>query len=381
MRARAAAVILAAGVVGFAVPAWSHSPGGGHTGGSRLGVSSGRPMVGGHGGLRGPSGSFRGPGALHAPGVTTHRVGGNPGWRGQPNRGGHYPGGGRYHGGGFYHGGRYYRGGGLYGWGPGFGWGGYLGLGWPFGWGGYWGSWGSPWYGWPAYYGSGYYGPAYDGAGVDQLTAVDTDVSPERALVVLNGTVIGTADDFDGFPDYLYLEPGHYTIEFRMPGYVSESRELDAGGAGRIPIDLTLQPDDSGGAEAPYQAPEGLPYGRVFGPAVGKAESHQQPGPDISLRPELQRRAGGRAAPASQLPVAPSGAIAALKLQIAPPDAAVYLDDAFLGLARDLARMQRGVAVAPGPHTIEVMAPGHAPKRVEVQAEAGKESQVTVELE
>ena len=36
---------------------------------------------------------------------------------------------------------------------------------------------------------------------------------PEEALLYLDGRFIGSADDFDGHPDYLYLEPGVYELE------------------------------------------------------------------------------------------------------------------------------------------------------------------------
>ncbi|MFI5143805.1 MAG: hypothetical protein ACHQHM_07245, partial [Thermoanaerobaculales bacterium] len=199
--------------------------------------------------------------------------------------------------------------------------------------------------------------------------------------VILNGIAIGTADDFDGHPGYLYLKPGHYTIEFRLPGYLSQSNELDAGTAAKIPINLELERDRSGNTVAPYQPPQGLPYGRVFGPEFGTTTSQRQAGPDPSLRPELRWEHSHEGGAARQPSAGPGAAIAALKLQIAPPNAAVYLDGVFLGSGEELGRMLRGVAVTAGPHRIEVLAPGHAGKGVPVEAEAGKELQVTVELE
>ena len=41
-----------------------------------------------------------------------------------------------------------------------------------------------------------------------RYAVVKTDVSPEEAQVFLDGKYIGTADDFDGMPDYLYLGAG-----------------------------------------------------------------------------------------------------------------------------------------------------------------------------
>jgi len=81
-----------------------------------------------------------------------------------------------------------------------------------------------PWWGWGpyAYVGDRTTGPgAGPGGGRHRCRA-------EHARVYLNGELIGTADDFDGFPDYLYLERGRYTLEFRIPGYESGTLEVEA---------------------------------------------------------------------------------------------------------------------------------------------------------
>jgi hypothetical protein len=80
--------------------------------------------------------------------------------------------------------------------------------------------------GWPAYYPPYYpYPPwpypyagwvAYPPPYVDWI---DLDVVPEEAEVYVGGALLGTADDFDGFPDYLALRPGTHVITLRHPGY------------------------------------------------------------------------------------------------------------------------------------------------------------------
>ena len=97
----------------------------------------------------------------------------------------------------------------------------YVRVAWRSGWG--WrGGWGWGWWGWP-YYGP-YYGPVYRHYGPYDSrppvwAAIDADVSPEEARVYLDGKYIGIADDFDGYPDYLYLRRGHYRLEFKLDGY------------------------------------------------------------------------------------------------------------------------------------------------------------------
>jgi hypothetical protein len=106
----------------------------------------------------------------------------------------------------------------------------------------YWG-WGWSWY-YPGYYPYGYagygpYGRYYDPRA--RFEAVKTDVSPEEARLYLDGRLIGTADDFDGWPDYLYLARGHYRLEFRLEGYEAQSVDVDARPGTRIELNNKLR--------------------------------------------------------------------------------------------------------------------------------------------
>ena len=59
----------------------------------------------------------------------------------------------------------------------------------------------------------------------------------------------------------------------------------------------------------------------------------------------------------------------------------MYLDGEFFGTAEELGSLERGAAVSPGRHRIEVLAPGHAPRALEIDLQAGERRQVVVELE
>ncbi len=72
-------------------------------------------------------------------------------------------------------------------------------------------------------------------------------------------------------------------------------------------------------------------------------------GPDLSLRPDLAPHGAARDPRA-----------ASLSLRVEPDNATVYLDGAFLGAAALLGDLE--MAVKPGRHTIEVLAPGLAPE-------------------
>ena len=239
--------------------------------------------------------------------------------------------------------------------------------GWGFGLGPLW--WG-PWWGVPALY-----EPVPESATRPDLAVVDTDVSPEHARVVLNGELIGVADDFDGYPGYLFLKPGHYTLEFSLKGYRTEKVEIDAQPGRYYPFDLKLERVPGEKAAPWYDRPEGLPVSRVFGPKESAPPAGARPGPDPSLRPELREH------PREAPPAPRSVAGAALDLRVTPPNAAIYIDGKFSGTGEELGRLERGLAVAPGKHRIEVVAPGRTSKSVEVDVPDGQRQQVVVDLE
>jgi PEGA domain len=246
---------------------------------------------------------------------------------------------------------------------PGFSWSVGIGLGW-----GWWPGWG--WWGPPV---------AYEPVGVTaartNLTVVDTDVQPEHARVFLNGELIGVVDDFDGYPDYLYLEPGHYTIEFRLGGYTSNKVEIDAQPGRYVPIKFKLERIPGEKATPWYDRPEGLPVGRIFGPAQSGQGAAAKSGPDTSLRPEF------RQPPQAPSRTAPTGEWASLEVHVSPPNAAVYVDGTMVGTAGELGRLERGLAVRAGKHRIEVLAPGYASKTIDVEVREGQRQQVIVELD
>jgi len=241
-----------------------------------------------------------------------------------------------------------------------------------------------PWWGWgPSVYVA---APAYMPGGAPDLAVVDTDVEPEHARVFLNGELIGTADDFDGFPDYLYLERGHYSLEFKLAGYQTAKVEIDARGGRFFPFSMQLK-RAKGEAESPwYDRPDGLPVSRVYGPAREGERETVRARPDPELREELRGgkdvdddEGEGESTPEPRPKAARSGA--ALDLRVSPANASVYLDGEFLGTAEELGQLERGAAVKAGKHRIEVLAPGHAPRSVEVDLEVGERRQVVVELE
>ena len=266
------------------------------------------------------------------------------------------------------------------------------------------GGWGWGWWGWPGYYG--YYGPGYDRpyavyGPAAQWATIDTDVSPEEAQVYLDGRYIGTADDFDGYPDYLYLKPGRYRIECRLEGYETLVRQIEARPG--MYLDLTDKLHKIKGAkqygsyERPKQQGEVRRYFGKHGGSVEAIDPSAQP-PDASVAyegseddreaPPQEDRAPARRPRRDQYgergewrgQSQRSEVRTRLRLNVEPSDAAVYVDNRFVGTAEEVNSLERGITVSPGKHTVTVSRPGFRDKTSEVAVEQGKTETLEISL-
>ena len=364
-----------------------------------------------------------------------HGGGGHGGGGGSHGGGGGYHGGGGSHGGGGWHGGGGYHGAPYHGYYGGRGWygRGWYGRGWYGGWG--WGGWG--WWGWP-YWGWGwgwpYWGGYWGGYGYgapsgyvsttpyyslnpSEWSAVKTDVSPDTTRVFLDGQFIGMTSDFNG-PDYLYLKKGSYSLEFRLDGYETKTVSVQARAGGQTKIDDKLKkvpgspqygsydnPEPEGGVqrfwskenngpahpvtipngqgdysvESQGYPPQGYPQqGQNHGYVQGQAPNNHMPpsteppetgpGNDVAVPP-------GQPAP----DVVPKGR-SRIVFHIQPADAAVYLNDRFIGTGEELSTLTRGMQVPPGQHSITVSRPGMKSEERTVVVGPGKSEAVEVSL-
>jgi hypothetical protein len=264
------------------------------------------------------------------------------------------------------------------------------------------GGWGWGWgWGWPGYYG--YYGPGYERVygPAAQWATIDTDVSPEEAQVYLDGRYIGIADDFDGYPDYLYLKPGRYRIEFRLEGYETLTRQVEARPG--MTLDFTDKLHKIAGArqygsyERPKQQGEVLRYyGKRRGSAAAIDPSSQPPESSVSApegdedqAPPVETRAPARRPSRDQYGErgewrdsrsSRAEARTRLRLNVEPSDAAVYVDNRFVGTAEEVNSLERGVSVSPGKHTVTVSRPGFRDKTSDVTVEQGRTETLEISL-
>lgn len=273
------------------------------------------------------------------------------------------------------------------------------------GWG--WGGWGWGWgWGYPGYVYDGYY-PAYR-YGPPIWARVKTDVEPDEARLYLDGQLIGTADDFDGWPDYLYLQRGRYRLEFRLDGYDTKTVEVDARPGQTIRIDDHLkkvpgarrhgsyeEPKIEGGIQrfwakrrdvaepvspnAPRDGGRPIEYDRGDGGA--NAPDHS---PEQGVSPSDEGWRGDRSpadATAQAPPPEPGSARTRLRLHVEPWDAAVYVDDHFVGTAEEINSLDQGLAATAGKHKITVSRPGFKEQTVDVDVQGGKTAKADISLE
>jgi PEGA domain-containing protein len=373
-------------------------------------TASASPALASHGGGSshgGGGGSHGGGGGNHGGGGGNHGGGGggNHGGSGGGNHGGGYHGGGTHHGGGgsggFYdgyhssfpisHGFHHGFNGGFHGsfryFYPAF-WGSiYFGFPYPYWWYGPWGYYG--YYGYDGYYPGGYY-RYHDRA---EQGALDLDLSPGDTQVYLDGKYVGTVNDFDGWPQYLWLDPGTYDIVFYREGYKTLARQVT------IYRGLVIDWDDRL-ERGPSIRPEDLP-----------ATSHERRDARIEQDREMRERAEQGRPPydddwrdreradrdryerdrdrydrererSERREAAPphSEDAGRVHLAITPHDASIYLDGRFLGTADDVARRRSGVSVDPGQHTLSVVRPGHRAEERQFEVKAGEEIDLKIDL-
>jgi hypothetical protein len=336
-----------------AAPALARSSG--SHGGSHGSAHSG----GSHGGSH-PSGGSHGSGGFHGGGFH------GGGFHGGGFHGGGFHGGG-FHGGGFHGGG--FRSGFFF---PAF-WGSfYFGFPYPYG---YYGPWG--------YYGDGYYNDGYYRGRDTEQGALDLDLSPADTQVYVNGEYVGKVDDFDGWPTYLWLDPGTYDIVFYREGYKTLARQVT------IYRGLVVDWDDK------------LEQGPSIRPQDLETKTHERRDARVEQDREMRDRAE-HGMPQAPPPPPPSGnwrdrvrgernrhedgdyrdeaRSARLHLAVTPSDASVYLDGRFIGTGEDVARMSSGLMIDAGPHKLSVVRPGRHAEERQFEIKTGEPLDLSIDL-
>lgn len=363
-RAEAFPLALAA-LLAVSFPAYArggHS-GGGHSGGGHSGGAHATRSGGSHGttGSRTAHETPGGSGHSHGGGHDGDHSGGHDG-----GHNGHFDGH-RHFGGGS----RIFIGGG-FGYDPFF-----YNFYYPFGyWGGYWGHDYDPYYNARP--------RSYDDR--DEMGALDLDVSPGRTHVFVDGQDMGVVDNFDGWPDYLWLPKGTYDIAFYLDGYKTIARQISIYPGNVIDIDDRME-------AGPSVRPEDL-----------ATKTHERRDERLSEERERERRYAGkdddegwrdrvrrdrgprrddgdRGEYRGRPPAGDDSARGRLHLDVQPEDASVYVDGRFVGTGSDLSMMRAGLPLAVGDHKLAIVRPGRQAQEKTFTVKAGEDVKLDVNLE
>ena len=271
-----------------------------------------------------------------------------------------------------------YYGYGPYGYGPGWGWG--------WSWRGWWWPWG------PA--GVYYDGPYHRGTRGSGYGALDVDVWPGDTEIYVDGRSVGTADDFDGFPSYLWLPRGTYDVVFYLPGFATLARQYSVYDGVVIDVNDRLE---RGQAVRPEDLPSKSTVNRDE-----RMRRNTEREEAVRRREEWRRRHDeGRddededddhydeeeLPSATAPPVRPGmperdrGNAARVHLDVTPDDASVYLDGNFLGTAAELEQLSAGLVVSPGSHRLQVVRPGYDDEEVTFEGRSGEDVELRVDLD
>jgi len=178
--------------------------------------------------------------------------------------------------------------------------------------------------------------------------AVETDIKPKKAEVLVDGQLVGQARDYNGNWDLLFLKPGLRSIEFRAPGYMT----------------LTLWVEVESGSY--IRIKERLAEGEGSDPRSMERPAARKKVAEVA-------EAGG-SADQRELPQG------LLRIEATPKDAAIYLDGEFLARADELERLHGALPVARGRHLIEVVRPGYVAESVEIVVEQDEPRKVRIDL-
>jgi hypothetical protein len=251
-------------------------------------------------------------------------------------------------------------------------------------------SWRGSWWWDPYPYGWGWYGVwgpmgyYYDSperyrysATRDQTGALDLDVSPERAEVYVDGRYVGRADDFDGFPTYLWLPKGTYDVVLYREGYETIARQYSIYPGLVIDVEDRMVPGEAKKPEeliskSTVNREERMRRDRERAEAAGAyGDGERWREREEAVGGEGRRRDRVR----DQGQEGEGRDAAVLSLEVEPEDAAVYLDGRWLR-----GGVGRSIELEAGNHTIEVVRPGFRPEKREIQARAGDRLDLVIEL-
>ncbi len=222
-------------------------------------------------------------------------------------------------------------------------------------------------------YGYGSYGMGYSG----DAGALDLNIKPKRTKVYLDGRYVGTTDQFDGFPSYLWVGEGTHELIFYLDGHETVRKEYSVA---RNSVQRDRFYMDKGVPIAPKE------LSTVKLPVTAKREMKK------SDRPKAQRRYNYKESKpkAELIPASEPEPLqkdmdlrnepGRLTFAIQPLDASVYMDGEFLGTAEDLGSQKGDYLVDLGDHNLEIVRPGYESKKLVFVVKKGETINLKIDL-
>ncbi len=206
-----------------------------------------------------------------------------------------------------------------------------------------------------------------------EMGALDLDIKPRQAEVYLDGQFIGTVDQYDGYPTYLWLEEGTYEVALYLPGHETIFRQYTIYPGVIIDVDDRMR---EGSAIRPDAPEPSSGYGAY------PEETYPQdayPSPETYSQQTLPQETVPQTGPSNQSPSNQSQ-VGRVAIQGSPADAVVYLDGHFVGTAAEISSLAAGLIVEPGDHVIELVRPGYETQRVPVSIPVGERIDLRLDL-
>ena len=221
---------------------------------------------------------------------------------------------------------------------------------------------------WGSYYGSPYWGPygfwpppyGFYG-GYDYASDLRIMATPREAEVYVDGYLVGTVDDFDGWSQRLRIQPGEHEIEIYLEGHRSVRQKMLFRPGETYKIRATLEKLGPGEEAAVRPAP-----------APGAATPTREPA--YPLPPDR-----GHPTPPSQAPArTPQRGFGTLSIRVQPADAVVVVDGERWDRPDGDPRLS--VELSAGSHQVEVRKDSHKPYVSNVQVRSGEVTTLNVSL-
>jgi hypothetical protein len=229
----------------------------------------------------------------------------------------------------------------------------------------------SGWYGWyggwygPGWYPYGWYGQYYPPYGYryDTTGAARIDVKPREAEVYVDGYLVGTVDDFDGWLQRLHMPYGEHEIAIYLPGHRTLREKVLFRPNATLKLSGALEPLPPGTPDEPRPtpAPGSSPATRRGYPPEGRRDY-----PPDNRVPE--RRGDPR-------DVENFGSIA---VRVQPSDAEILIDGERWDAPSTGDRLV--VQLPEGEHRVEIRRSGYATYSTTIRVRRGDTTPLNVSL-